>query len=158
VSYLIEVYHTEDKYSYTEGFEVSEDGLEITIGSGTLKFIEDDSASAPLYDLEGHKTGLEQVDQKRINSIEYPQISYIVEPHEEKVVQYDIYLLDINGKPAYHMDRTLQSGIVQADYSGDGKPLHHLMTMVIPPLANSLEDIPVHVNLLKLKDKDNPPL
>lgn len=86
----------------------------------------------------------------------FPEIEFDVESDDELFVQYDVYLLvtpDSDGEKVDVVRTELGLGTI-AIYEGDGELQHVLLSFVLPPNANDLNEIELIVRNIKLMPKE----
>lgn len=151
---MIESYKSEDANWYSEGFDVKTDDLDVIISEGQLNYISDVTVHKPIYDVDGNITGEEESQERLIQTFNYPEFRFSVNPHDTKQVEYDVYLVQVNAKPVYQLDRTLLDGVVEPSFEGNGELLHTLLTIIVPPGVKSLEKVIVHVHRVDLANSN----
>lgn len=136
---------------FMEGFEVSipQDLLiEVTAGkfSTIQKTTKEQTTEKELED--GSITEVtEVVEAEEVFTDEYSPFSFKVESDDFFDVTYDVYLLQLPTKNEYqiHIDRTEMDGDTVPFYTGEEIIKFLLMSFIVPPNAQSLDDVQINV-------------
>jgi hypothetical protein len=128
----------------TLGFEVTTSGLTVQVSEGSFVFYRRDEKENP----EDEQTYTEE-------KTDFPAFSFDVVPDDAADgalidVIYDVYLVkDKDGNPSIHIDRTEYAEENIAFYDGEDELLHTLMSIRVPPLAESLDNANIVVNKIR---------
>ncbi|PFK99783.1 hypothetical protein COJ01_17070 [Priestia megaterium] len=136
---------------FMEGFEVSiPQDLLIEVSSGKFftiqKTTKEQTVEKELED--GSITQVtEMIEVEEISSDEYSPFSFKIESDDFFNVTYDVYLLELptNNEYQIHIDRTEMDGDTVPFYSGKETIRFLLMSFIVPPNTQSLDDVQINV-------------
>lgn len=80
----------------------------------------------------------------------FPEIEFDVEPDDELLVIYDVYLLDVpdSEEDCMYVERTELGLLAIPIYSGEAPLLHCLMSIQVPPNTKKLSDLSLTVRTI----------
>jgi len=120
--------------AYTNGFDITTDGLSITFGEGSITFTHDKNKNGVLEEVE-------------IERYRFESFTLDIEPDDELYVLYDFYLCADGFVDIMRFEMTPDT---IPHYIGESEILHCICNFVIEPKAQSLDNTNVNVRLLEL--------